>query len=119
MIKKITLMKNIKVIEYENLKLLNERFFPSFKKNIDNFLNSGWFILGNLCISPSLHMCLKSGCWQRLFMTTPAAPDTSCLHMYTTVFLNLGSGMLGGAIKNLPCVSIIQILICIWNVFCT
>ena len=40
-------MKNIKVIEYENLKLLNERFFPSFKKNIDNFLNSGWFILGN------------------------------------------------------------------------
>jgi hypothetical protein len=31
---------------------------------------------------------------------------------------NLGSGMFGGAISNLPCVSIIQILIVIWAVNC-
>ena len=39
-------MSNIKPIFYENLKELNKEFFPDFKEKFDDFLNSGWYILG-------------------------------------------------------------------------
>lgn len=40
-------MKNIKTVFYENLKELNKEFFPDFRKSFDDFLNSGWYILGD------------------------------------------------------------------------
>ena len=39
-------MSNIKPIFYENLKELNKEFFPEFKEKFEDFLNSGWYILG-------------------------------------------------------------------------
>ena len=69
--------------------------------------------MGSLCISTLVAYVFEI--WLLALLVdhmTPAAPDTSCLHMYTTVLRNLGSGMFGGAISNLPCVSIIQIFIC-------
>jgi len=35
------------MIEYENLKLVNEKLFNQYKENFDEFLQSGWFVLGN------------------------------------------------------------------------
>ena len=35
------------MIEYENLKKANEKFFDEYKQSFDATLNSGWFILGN------------------------------------------------------------------------
>ncbi|MBI2427790.1 MAG: DegT/DnrJ/EryC1/StrS family aminotransferase [Ignavibacteriales bacterium] len=35
------------MIDYENLKKANEKFFDEYKKSFDATLNSGWFILGN------------------------------------------------------------------------
>lgn len=34
------------MIEYENLKLVNEKLFNRYKERFDEFLKSGWFILG-------------------------------------------------------------------------
>lgn len=34
------------MIEYENLKELNKPFVTEFKQKFDNFLESGWYILG-------------------------------------------------------------------------
>lgn len=34
------------MIEYENLKKLNEKFFKEYKKEFDSVLKSGWYILG-------------------------------------------------------------------------
>jgi dTDP-4-amino-4,6-dideoxygalactose transaminase len=34
------------IIEYENLNKVNEPFFDQFRKAFDDFLHSGWFILG-------------------------------------------------------------------------
>ena len=47
MTQKIIFMKNIKTVFYENLKELNKEFFPDFRKSFDDFLNSGWYILGD------------------------------------------------------------------------
>lgn len=38
---------NHTVIEYENLRQANEKFFDEYKKSFDATLGSGWFILGN------------------------------------------------------------------------
>lgn len=38
---------NHTVIEYENLRKANEKFFDEYKQSFDATLNSGWFILGN------------------------------------------------------------------------
>ena len=35
------------MIEYENLKKVNERFFDKYKEKFDDFIKSGWYILGN------------------------------------------------------------------------
>jgi len=35
------------VVEYENLKLVNAKLFNKYKDKFDEFLQSGWFILGN------------------------------------------------------------------------
>lgn len=35
------------MIEYENLRLANEKLFNKYKESFNNFLNSGWFILGD------------------------------------------------------------------------
>lgn len=35
------------MIEYENLRLVNEKLFAKYKDSFDKFLNSGWFVLGN------------------------------------------------------------------------
>lgn len=35
------------MIEYENLKRVNERLFEKYKERFDDFLQSGWFVLGN------------------------------------------------------------------------
>ena len=35
------------MIEYENLRKLNEPFFDEYRQSFDSTLNSGWFILGN------------------------------------------------------------------------
>jgi len=35
------------MIEYENLKRVNERLFDRYKKSFDEFLKSGWYILGS------------------------------------------------------------------------
>jgi dTDP-4-amino-4,6-dideoxygalactose transaminase len=35
------------MIEYENLSKLNQPFFKDFKQGFENFLNKGWFILGD------------------------------------------------------------------------
>ncbi len=35
------------MIEYENLKKVNEKFYDQFKDAFSNVLDSGWFILGN------------------------------------------------------------------------
>ena len=35
------------MLEYENLKKVNEPFFEEYKKAFSELLNSGWFILGN------------------------------------------------------------------------
>ncbi len=35
------------MIEYENLRKLNEPFFKDYRESFNNVLNSGWFILGN------------------------------------------------------------------------
>jgi dTDP-4-amino-4,6-dideoxygalactose transaminase len=35
------------MIEYENLQKVNEKFFNEFKINFDDFVKSGWYILGN------------------------------------------------------------------------
>ena len=35
------------MIEYENLRLANEKLFDKYKESFNNFLNSGWFILGD------------------------------------------------------------------------
>lgn len=35
------------MIEYENLKKANERFFDEYRRSFDAALESGWFILGN------------------------------------------------------------------------
>lgn len=34
------------MIEYENLRKLNEPFYKAYRENFENVLNSGWFILG-------------------------------------------------------------------------
>lgn len=34
------------MIEYENLKLVNQKLFDKYKESFDKFLNSGWFVLG-------------------------------------------------------------------------
>lgn len=34
------------MIEYENLRLVNEKLFDKYKLNFDTFLKSGWFVLG-------------------------------------------------------------------------
>ena len=34
------------MIEYENLRLVNEKLFDKYKDSFDKFLNSGWFVLG-------------------------------------------------------------------------
>jgi len=34
------------MIEYENLRKVNEKFFLEYKSEFNNFLNSGWYILG-------------------------------------------------------------------------
>lgn len=34
------------MIEYENLRLANEKLFNKYKESFSDFLNSGWFILG-------------------------------------------------------------------------
>lgn len=34
------------MIEYENLKKVNEKLFDTYKKSFDKFLTSGWYILG-------------------------------------------------------------------------
>jgi dTDP-4-amino-4,6-dideoxygalactose transaminase len=46
MIKMTIYMKDIKMIEYENLKKVNEKLFNKYKENFDQFLKSGWYILG-------------------------------------------------------------------------
>ena len=39
--------KNIKfMIEYENLKALNQSFFKEYSTEFETTLNSGWYILG-------------------------------------------------------------------------
>ncbi len=35
------------MIEYENLKKVNEKLFDKYKENFDEFIKSGWYILGN------------------------------------------------------------------------
>ena len=40
-------MKLSKMIEYENLNLVNEKLFDNYKESFNNFLKSGWYILGN------------------------------------------------------------------------
>jgi len=35
------------MIEYENLKKVNEKLFDKYKNNFDAFVNSGWYVLGN------------------------------------------------------------------------
>ena len=35
------------MIEYENLRDVNESFFDDYMHNFNNVLNTGWFILGN------------------------------------------------------------------------
>jgi dTDP-4-amino-4,6-dideoxygalactose transaminase len=35
------------IVEYENLKKLNQPFFKEYKKKFNEVLNSGWYILGN------------------------------------------------------------------------
>jgi hypothetical protein len=35
------------MIEYENLRLANEKLFNKYKESFNDFLNSGWFILGD------------------------------------------------------------------------
>ena len=35
------------MIEYDNLRLVNEKLFVKFKKNFEDFLESGWFVLGS------------------------------------------------------------------------
>ena len=35
------------MIEYENLRLSNQKLFDRYKENFDGFLQSGWFILGD------------------------------------------------------------------------
>lgn len=35
------------MIEYDNLRLVNEKLFAKFKKNFEDFLESGWFVLGS------------------------------------------------------------------------
>lgn len=39
-------MKNIEVIEYENLKKVNEKLFDKYKESFEQFITSGWYILG-------------------------------------------------------------------------
>lgn len=34
------------MIEYENLRLSNQKFFHAYKEKFDQFLESGWFVLG-------------------------------------------------------------------------
>lgn len=46
MILKTTFMSHTR-IPYENLKLLNRSFEDGFKNKFNNFLDSGWYILGN------------------------------------------------------------------------
>ena len=38
---------NQKIIQYENLNLLNKEFEPAFEDKFKNFLNKGWYILGD------------------------------------------------------------------------
>lgn len=35
------------MIEYENLKKVNEKLFSKYQNNFDEFIKSGWYILGN------------------------------------------------------------------------
>jgi len=35
------------MIKYEDLKKVNEKLFESYKESFDNFLKSGWYVLGN------------------------------------------------------------------------
>lgn len=35
------------MIEYENLKRVNEKLFEQYKENFDEFLKSGWYVLGS------------------------------------------------------------------------
>ena len=35
------------MIEYENLKKVNEKIFSQYRESFDQFINSGWYILGN------------------------------------------------------------------------
>lgn len=35
------------MIEYENLRLVNEKLFDKYKDSFDGFLKSGWFVLGS------------------------------------------------------------------------
>jgi len=39
-------MKNINKIEYENLKKLNQVFFQEYRAKFEEFIESGWYILG-------------------------------------------------------------------------
>lgn len=42
-----TTKRQTMVIEYENLKKVNQPFFEDFKKSFSETLNTGWYILGN------------------------------------------------------------------------
>lgn len=39
-------IKNVKMIKYENLRLLNQKIFDKYKESYNKFLQSGWFVLG-------------------------------------------------------------------------
>jgi len=40
-------MKDINMIEYENLKKVNEKLFERYHDSFDEFIKSGWYILGD------------------------------------------------------------------------
>jgi dTDP-4-amino-4,6-dideoxygalactose transaminase len=35
------------MIEYENLKKVNEKLFDKYKSSFDDFIKSGWYVLGS------------------------------------------------------------------------
>jgi len=43
----ITSLNLIEMIEYENLRKVNETFFKEYRESFDQVLESGWYILGN------------------------------------------------------------------------
>ena len=40
-------MKDINIIEYENLEKVNKEFFHEYQNSFDKFIKSGWYISGN------------------------------------------------------------------------